>query len=71
MGLLSTLGCGESVLLVFWWFSGLFRPMWWNLSNQEDEVSPASSYTAIFSAIFPVGFLIGIALNQKIALGIV
>ena len=28
MGLLSTLGSGESVLLVFWWFSGLFSPMW-------------------------------------------
>ena len=27
VGLLSTLGSGESILLVFWWFSGLFRPM--------------------------------------------
>ena len=28
VGLLSTLGSGESVLLVFWRFSGLFRQMW-------------------------------------------
>ena len=28
MGLLSTLGSGESILLVFWQFSGLFRQMW-------------------------------------------
>ena len=28
VGLLSMLGSGESVLLVFWWFSGLFRQVW-------------------------------------------
>ena len=28
VGLLSTLGSVKSVLLVFWWFSGLFRQMW-------------------------------------------
>ena len=28
VGLLSILGSGESVLLVFWQFSGLFRQMW-------------------------------------------
>ena len=28
LGLLSMLGSGEFVLLVFWWFSGLFRQMW-------------------------------------------
>ena len=28
VGLLSMLGSGESVLLVFQWFSGLFRVMW-------------------------------------------
>ena len=28
VGLFSMLGSGESVLLVFWQFSGLFRQMW-------------------------------------------
>ena len=28
VGLLAWLGSGVSVLLVFWWFSGLFRQMW-------------------------------------------
>ena len=28
IGLLSTLGSGESILLVFWQFSGLFRQVW-------------------------------------------
>ena len=28
MGLLSTLGSGESILLAFWGFSGIFRLMW-------------------------------------------
>ena len=48
VGLLPTLGSRESVLLVFWQFSGLFRQMGWNLSGQQDEVSPVSSYAAIF-----------------------
>ena len=29
-------------------FSGLFRQMWWNLSDQQDAVSPESSYATIF-----------------------
>ena len=28
VSLSSTLGSGESILLVFWWFSGLFRQVW-------------------------------------------
>ena len=28
MGLLCILGSRESTLLVFWWFSGLFRQVW-------------------------------------------
>ena len=28
VGLLSALGSRESILLVFWWFSGLFRQVW-------------------------------------------
>ena len=46
--LLSMLGSGEAILLVFWRFSGLFRQGGWNLRDQQDAVSPASSYAAIF-----------------------
>ena len=37
VGLLSTLGSGESILLVFWWFYGLFSRFGWNLSDQQDR----------------------------------
>ena len=52
IGLLSTLGPGESILPVFWRFSGLFRQVWVE-SDQQDVVSPASSYAAIFPEALP------------------
>ena len=42
VGLSSTLGSGESILLVFWQFSGLFRQMWleakWSTGRSEPSV---------------------------------
>ena len=42
MGPLSTLGSRESILLVFWRFSGLFRQMWveskWSTGHGEPSV---------------------------------
>ena len=57
VGLLPKLGSGESFVVVFWQFSGLLSRCGWDLSNQQDEVSPVSSYTAIFPGLSATGFL--------------
>ena len=59
--LLSTLGSGESILLVFWRFSGLFRQMWveskWSAGCGEPSVLLChhllpSSYCFLFYGVF-------------------
>ena len=63
MGLSSTLGSGESVLLVFRQFSGLFRQMWveskWSAGHGEPSVLlcchlPASTPVFLEFSIFKV-----------------
>ena len=41
VGLLSTLGSRESILLVFWQFSGLFRPMWVESKRSAGRSEPS------------------------------
>ena len=46
------LGSGESILLFFWWVFGYLGRCVWNLSDQQDAVSPVSSYTTIFHVLY-------------------